>query len=166
MNKAIFIDRDGVINNNNGHQYIYKIGDFSLNEGVIEFFKQLSEQNYLLIIISNQGGISKGVYTKSQTEMIHKHLEEKMMEHQICLTEIYYCPHHSDIENCFCRKPSSLMIEKAIARFTIDRSRSWLIGDSKRDIIAGRAAGLNTIKIESNQDLRPYLNRINETGIK
>lgn len=164
MNKAIFIDRDGVITNNSKHPYIFRLDDFSLNRGVTDFLKQLSELSYKIIIISNQGGISKGLFKKSDADTIHNHLQEKLMGYGVRLTEIYYCPHHPDIEKCLCRKPFPLMIEKAIARFTIDRSNSWMIGDGERDIIAGQAAGLNTLKIRSNEDLRPYLPKICGSG--
>jgi len=76
------------------------------------------------------------------------------------ILEVYYCPHHSDNEACLCRKPHPLMIEKGLARFDIDRSQSYMIGDSERDIIAGNEAGLHTILIESNSDLRQVLGKI------
>ena len=73
---------------------------------------------------------------------------------------IYYCPHHSMVETCLCRKPQPLMIEKALARFGIDPASSWMIGDAERDVEAGKAAGLRTILIEPNSDLRKVLELI------
>ena len=156
MNKAIFFDRDGVINNDKGHYYIYKIEDFKINEGIVESLKKFQENNYLLIIISNQGGISKGIYTIEQVEEVHNYLKNYLQKHNIELTEIYYCPHHSSNEKCLCRKPNTLLLEKAIARFNIDVSSSFLIGDGDRDIEAGNKIGLHTIKIETNENILKY----------
>ena len=157
MNKAIFLDRDGVINQNDDHYYVYKPGDFVINQGIMEFMEALQKEGYLLVIITNQGGISKGLYTRTDTDRIHELLIEQCSRYKIRISEIYFCPHSSKIENCLCRKPMPLMLEKAIARFGIDPDISWFIGDSDRDSEAGEAAGLNTLKIESNENLLPYL---------
>ncbi len=150
-NKAVFLDRDGVINNDVGHYYIYKKEHFKLNENVILNLKKIQENGFLLIIISNQGGISKGIYEKKDVEKVHNFLKKIFEKNGIFLKEIYYCPHHNDFENCICRKPDSLLLEKAISRFNIDVSKSYFVGDSERDIIAGKKVGLKTIKIEKNK---------------
>ena len=150
-NKAIFLDRDGVINNDTGHYYIYKPEDFKINNGIINLLKKFQKENYFLIIISNQGGISKGIYSKEDVKKVHEYLKIILAKNDVFLKEIYYCPHHDTIENCICRKPNSLLLEKAIARFNIDIQLSYFIGDSERDIIAGKKVGLKTIKIEKNQ---------------
>ncbi len=156
MNKAIFLDRDGVINNDSGHYYIYKIEDFKINEGIVESLQKFQENNYLIIIISNQSGISKGIYTIEQVEELHNYLKNYLQKHNIELTEIYYCPHHSSNEKCLCRKPNTLLLEKAIARFNIDVSSSFLIGDGDRDIEAGNKLGLHTIKVDANENILKY----------
>ena len=161
MNKAIFLDRDGVINNPKNNYYVYKIKDFSINDGVIEALQYFQEKDYMLIVITNQGGISKGKYSKEDVESLHKHMEEEFGLHGIHFSEIYYCPHHTKKENCLCRKPEALMIEKAMAQFDIDPEQSWFIGDKKTDIEAGQIAGVNTIKVRKNGDLRKILKKIN-----
>jgi len=93
------------------------------------------------------------VYTKENTEYLHLHLERVLKNHGIGLTEIYYCPHHPDFSNCLCRKPGSLLLEKAIARFDIDAARSYFIGDALRDEEAGKKAGVKTIRVEPNSPL-------------
>src|SRR5437763_9574421 len=103
-NKAVFLDRDGVINYERG-EYTYLLEDFKFNEGVVEALQKLQKKNFLLIIISNQSGIAKGIYTKEQLEYLHLHIERVLKNHAIILTEIYYCPHHPDISKCICRKP-------------------------------------------------------------
>ena len=160
MNKAVFLDRDGVINKNDEHYYVFRIEDFHLNEGIPEALKLIQEQGFLIILISNQSGIAKGVYSQSETEKVHDHLRGRLLKDGIELTEIYYCSHHPDHQKCFCRKPESLMIEKGLARFDIDPAQSWMIGDSERDVEAGKKAGLKTILVERNQNLREIINQL------
>ena len=158
--KAIFIDRDGVINSDVGHYYIYKTKDFILNKGIVESLKAFYEAGFLLIVISNQGGVDKGVYTNADVESVHAKMQSLLADSGVQLTAIYYCPHHSYVQKCLCRKPLNLNIEKAISRFNIDRKASWMIGDSERDIEAGKLSNLNTLKLESNENLYPYVAEI------
>ncbi len=152
MNKAIFLDRDGVINVERG-DYTWLLEDFKLNDGLIEALKIFREKKYHLIVITNQGGIAKGLYKKEEVEYLHLHLVRALKNHRIELAEIYYCPHHPDIGKCICRKPDSQLLEKAIARFSIDASLSYFIGDADRDVEAGKKAGVKTIKIDPNSSL-------------
>ncbi len=163
MKKAVFLDRDGVINSDEGHYYIYKPEDFVLNEGVTEGLKLLSDNDFLLIVISNQGGISKGEYTHQDVDAVHQKLHSLLKAEGICLTDIYYCPHHSNNEKCLCRKPGNLNIEKAISKYKIDRTRSWMIGDNVKDIQAGERSGLRTVKIDANESILPWCKKIIET---
>jgi len=153
MNKTIFLDRDGVINSNANHYYVYKTGDFELNQGVIKTLNLLINKGYLLIIISNQGGVSKNKYTKTDIEKLNKHINTIFSRSNIEILESYYCPHHSDIEKCICRKPNSLLIEKAIARFNISIPDSYMIGDSDRDIQAAEKLGIKGVKVKANGNL-------------
>jgi D-glycero-D-manno-heptose 1,7-bisphosphate phosphatase len=114
MNKAVFIDRDGVINNDSGHYYISNPDDFVLNTGVAELLLWLKSKGFLLIIISNQGGISKGIYSINDTENVHLKMNKLLMELGIVMDEVYYCPHHPDNEKCICRKPETVLIEKVL----------------------------------------------------
>src|SRR5436190_1028688 len=157
--KAIFLDRDGVINQERG-EYTYLLEDFKINEGVIDALQKFQEKGYLLIVISNQSGIAKGVYTKEQVEYLHLHLKRVLKSNGITLTEIYYCPHHPDYSKCLCRKPDSLLLEKAIARFDIDAAASYFIGDALRDEAAGKKAGVKTILIEPNSSLRNIIEKV------
>lgn len=150
MNKAIFLDRDGVINKEIG-RYVYNINDFVFNEGIFEKLKEFHNQGYLFIVISNQGGVAKGIYSKYDVETLNQHIFREFKKHDIEIAEIYYCPHHPDYTNCICRKPNSLLIEKAIARFNIDKSKSYFIGDMNRDIEAAFNAEIKGVKIEPNR---------------
>ncbi len=142
MNKAFFIDRDGVINSDEGHYYIYKIEDFKFNEEIAEVLSFIRLKGYKLVLITNQGGVAKGQYTVNDIEVLHKYMQEKLAVKDAEFDAIYYCPHHNDISDCDCRKPKPGMILQACKDLNIDPSVSFLIGDSKRDVQAGEAAGL------------------------
>ncbi len=159
-NKAVFLDRDGVINSDIGHYYIYKLEDFTINKDVIDAVELLYKNDFLIIVISNQGGIDKKIYTKKETELLHNYLIEIFGKRNIKISEIYYCPHHSDISSCICRKPDSLLLEKAIARFNIDPDKSYFIGDSERDILAAEKVNIKGIKIKPNESILKYCKQI------
>ncbi len=153
MNRAVFIDRDGVINNEEGHYYIYKEKDFFLNPGVTDLLKFLKKKSFLLIVITNQGGIAKGEYTIEHVHKVHEKLHLLLKKEGIYLDEIYFCPHHTSVEKCLCRKPGTVSLEKAICRFNIDPGKSFFIGDRETDMQAGKKMGINTILVKANQDL-------------
>lgn len=156
LNKAIFLDRDGVVNRERG-EYTWRLEDFTINEGVIEFMEYARNKGYLLIIITNQGGVQRGKYTLNDVEIAHNYLINKLKANGVELAEIYICPHHDKFERCLCRKPQSIMLEKAIARFKIDTKKSFFFGDSSRDVEAGNAAGVASIQIEPNSSLLKYI---------
>lgn len=160
MQKAVFLDRDGVINSDEGHYYIYKIEDFKINEGVIPSLKNISEAGYILFIVTNQGGIAKGVYSEDDVKMVHDHLLSILEKENIHIKQIYFCPHHESIAKCDCRKPNPYFIKKAIRDYNIDPTKSYMIGDSPRDIQAAEAAGIKGIKIQSNENIRVYCDQI------
>lgn len=152
MNKAIFLDRDGVINFERG--YTHLLTDFKILPDVFEALKKFQEHHYLLVIVTNQSGIGKGLYTANHVETIHQFMMSEFVKNNITISEIYYCVHHPDSGNCLCRKPSSLFVEKALARFNINPSQSYFIGDKERDVIAGEGAGVKGILIEANSSLK------------
>ncbi len=150
--KAIFLDRDGVLIKERG-DYTWLLEDMIVNPNVVNALRKFSEKRYLLIVISNQAGIAKGIYQKSDADYLHLHLSRHFSLSGISISEYYYCPHHPEVSKCICRKPDSLLLEKAIARFNIDPSKSYFIGDADRDMEAGKKAGVNCIKIEPNASL-------------
>jgi D-glycero-D-manno-heptose 1,7-bisphosphate phosphatase len=157
-NKAVFLDRDGVINVERG--YTSRLEDFVILPDLIDVLQLLKQRGYLLIVVSNQSGIAKGLYKQSDVEILHEYLIGELAENNIVLDEIYYCVHHSDNGLCICRKPDSLFVEKAIARFNIDPSQSYFIGDKERDVLAGEKAGVKGILIEANISLKTILPQI------
>ncbi len=153
MTKAVFLDRDGVINNDTGHYYIFQTSDFILNKDISASLKLLTDAGFILIVISNQGGIAKGLYTRQDAQEVNNYMSSLLKEDGISITEVYFCPHHPEHGKCLCRKPSSLMIEKAIARFEVDIHRSFMIGDSSRDIEAAEKAGIKAFKVGTNESI-------------
>lgn len=158
MNKAIFLDRDGVINKEIG--YVSAIENFILTDEIIPFLKTMQAAGFIFIVVTNQSGIAKELYTHYDVEVVHSHLLKLMRENKIKIAEIYYCPHHSDVERCTCRKPDSGMLEKAIARFNINITKSYMIGDKERDTMAGEKAGVKSIHIESDAPLMGIAEKI------
>jgi D-glycero-D-manno-heptose 1,7-bisphosphate phosphatase len=156
--KAIFLDRDGILIHERG-EYTYKLEHVELVPGSLEALAKWKALGYIFIIITNQGGIGKGLYTHKILKEIHSLITKIYTDSGIKITDIYYCPHHPTSSNCFCRKPDSLMLEKAIAKYGIDKNQSFFVGDNERDIIAGEAICLKSYLIPSNDNLlqHPYL---------
>lgn len=160
LNKAVFLDRDGTLNCDEGHYYIYKPEDVVFNPGVIDGLKRLKEAGFLLFIVTNQGGIAKGIYTHEDVKKVHDYMCAEFARHGITIDKIYYCPHHESVKSCICRKPSPYMINLAIEEFRVDKKQAWLIGDGTRDIKAAEAAGIKPIKIHKNQDITAAIDQI------
>lgn len=158
-NKAIFLDRDGVLIKERG-DYTWTLEDMQINSGVAEALMIFAKAGFILIVISNQSGISKGLYSKKDADYLHLHLDRAFRNKGVIIEEFYYCPHHPSVSNCICRKPDSLLLEKAISRFEINPAVSWFIGDADRDVEAGIKAGVKTLKIDVNASLIPYAEKI------
>ncbi len=157
MNKAIFLDRDGIINEEIG-DYVKRFEDFKLLPHLAETLKNYQSQGFLIIVITNQGGLAKGLYTLTELNKMHQYFLNEMEKAGVKITEIYYCPHHPDFNgNCLCRKPGSLLVEKAMARFDIDPKASYFIGDRPRDAEAGEKVGVKGILVPSNTLLKDVL---------
>jgi D-glycero-D-manno-heptose 1,7-bisphosphate phosphatase len=151
MIKLILLDRDGVINKELGG-YVTNPDDFEVLPHVIPNLIKLKNAGIKVAVITNQGGIAKGLYTHQTLAKIHQKLNLILKAHHLVFDEIYYCPHHTDFGKCLCRKPGSIMIEKALARFGVNPKEAIMIGDTQRDIEAANASGVRAVKIESNED--------------
>jgi len=125
--------------------YVYRRADCHIPEGVAEALSLLKAAGYLLIVITNQAGIAKRLYTRSEVQDIFDFIQESTGHH---LHALYFCPHHPQYDTqSLLRKPDSLMIEKAMAKYQIDPAQSWMVGDAERDVLAGQKAGVRTIHI-------------------
>tara|TARA_B100000787_G_scaffold147049_1_gene117873 strand:- start:4608 stop:5138 length:531 start_codon:yes stop_codon:yes gene_type:complete len=144
MHRAIFLDRDGVINEDSG--YLYKWEDFKFLPGVIDALKMFSFDDFLLIIVTNQSGISRGLYSEADFKALCKEMCGFLKTHGVYIKDIYFCPHmpfHEDEKNhCQCRKPLPGLILQAADKYNIDLNLSVMVGDKKTDILSGKAAGV------------------------
>lgn len=153
--KAIFLDRDGTINKYVG--FLRSPSELELIDGVAEAIKKINSSGYLCIVVTNQPVIARGEVTEPELQLIHDKMETLLGKQGAYIDGLYYCPHHPDrgyegeVEalkiDCDCRKPKPGMLIKASQDFNIDLSSSWMIGDGKNDVGAGKAAGCNTLRI-------------------
>ena len=157
MNKAVFLDRDGVINRKGSSYYVFREEEFLFNRGVTEALKYFISKGYLLIIITNQGGIERGIYTLTHLEKLHIYMIQQLDALNIEITDIYFCPHHPDVSKCRCRKPGTLLFEQAIAKYDIEVKTSFMIGDSDIDIQAAEKMGIKGILIPTNGNMMEQL---------
>jgi len=152
-NKAIFLDRDGVLNHEI-YDYITRLEDFEVLEYQIPPLKKLYDEGFLLVVITNQGGIALQRYTEETLAEMHRILNEKFKAQGAEITHAYYCPHHPTVGGeCACRKPKSGMLLEAIATYNIDPALSVMIGDKPRDVDAANGAGVRGILIEPDEQI-------------
>ena len=148
--KAVFLDRDGVINHDPG-DYTQTVQDFHVLPHFLTQAKKWFDRGYCLIVITNQGGIAKGLYTAEAVHAMHQYLQGRCIEAGFRIHDFYFCPHHEAYSGaCLCRKPGSLMVEKALHTYQIDPLLSFFFGDKDRDIQCADAAGVRGIKMDVN----------------
>jgi len=141
MNKALFLDRDGVINVEK--DYLYKIEDFEFINGIFNLCKYYTDLGYIIVVVTNQSGIAREYYSKEDFSRLTVWMKEVFSKNSIAIKDVYYCPHHPAISGeCSCRKPKPGMLLDAAEKHNIDLSNSIIIGDKERDIEAGLNAGL------------------------
>jgi D-glycero-D-manno-heptose 1,7-bisphosphate phosphatase len=143
MNKAIFLDRDGVLNQEMG-DYVWTPDRFHIVPGVPESLIRLKAAGYQLVVVTNQAGIAKGLYTGADVRVCHELLQ------QACgyiIDALYFSDSHPSVSESILRKPDSGMFEKAIVRFHLDPARSWIVGDRARDLAAGVRVGVRGILV-------------------
>ena len=142
--KALFLDRDGVVNIDTG--YTHKISSLRLVEGIIELITFFQKRSFLILVVSNQSGIGRGIYTEKDWLRFNNAINIELGKAGCKIDRFYFCPHlpFSDLnKKCNCRKPAPGMLDKAKAEFKIDYNKSILVGDRKTDILAAYNAGLS-----------------------
>jgi len=147
MNKAVFLDRDGVINRKAAEgKYVVRWEEFELLPGVAQAIRDLNRAAYRVFVVTNQRAVAKNIITLSELESLHRRLIAKVRELGGRIDRIYFCPH--DLEsNCDCRKPKPGMLLRAMGEFQTDPKASWMVGDSEVDIQAGQRSGCRTALI-------------------
>ena len=145
--KTIFLDRDGVINKDTN--YLFRIEDFEFISGVFEACNYFKILGYKIIIITNQSGIGRGYFTSNDFLIINQWMIEQFKKNGVTILDIFHCPHLPE-SKCDCRKPKPGMFIKAKNKYDINMDKSWMIGDSERDIKAANLAGIKkTILVRS-----------------
>ncbi|TFG02589.1 MAG: HAD family hydrolase [Promethearchaeota archaeon] len=139
--KAIFLDRDGTLNEDKG--YVHKVEDFALLPGVVEGLKLLKNE-FIFIIITNQSGIRRSYYTVDDFHDFNRVLINTLDKEGITIKQIFFCPHKPE-EKCECRKPNTHFIDLSVNEYNIDLNNSWVIGDHPSDALLGINAGCNTV---------------------
>ena len=137
--RALFLDRDGVINIDYGH--VYKVADFKFTNFIFDFCKKYQKEGYVIIVITNQAGIGKGLYSESDFIKLNDYMIQEFKKRDIVISKVYFCPHKPE-DKCKCRKPMPGMFIQAIKDFNIDPNQSIAIGDKMSDLIAADAAGV------------------------
>ena len=143
--RAIFLDRDGVINVDDG--YTHKIEDFQLIDGAAAAIRRANEAGYIVLVVTNQGGIGLGYYDHDDVDAFHEHMQSTLKAEGAMIADFAYCPHHPNSpdptqQTCSCRKPSPQMIQLLAEKHHVDCSGSAMIGDRNSDVEAGHAAGV------------------------
>lgn len=149
--KAIFLDRDGVLNKKRD-DYVKSIDELEIFPNIYESIKKFNENNFLVVIITNQSAINRKLTTSQKVDEIHQTIKNEIKKNNGIIDGIYVCP-HTPHESCQCRKPKPGLLMKAIDELGIDPKLSWMVGDSDSDIMAGKNVGCKTIKIEGTMDL-------------
>ena len=149
-NKAVFFDRDGTLNVDIA--YLHRPEDFVWIEGAKEAIKYVNDKGYLAILVTNQSGVARGYYPEEDIKKVYDWMNNELAKIGAHLDALFYCPHHPKGKNpaytkiCSCRKPDTGMVDEACLRFNIDRSKSYLVGDSERDLECAQKAGVQGIR--------------------
>lgn len=149
---AAFLDRDGVLNVDTG--YVHLPDKLEWIAGAPQAVRLLNEAGYLVLVITNQSGVARGFYEESAIDAVHAHMQEALAAQGAHVDAFYYCPHHPEgtvkafAFTCLCRKPGVGMLQQAARDFSIDLSRSFLIGDREGDMAAAAAFGIRGIPFD------------------
>ena len=162
LRPCLFLDRDGVINHDPG-DYTKNLSEFTILPTVMEALTLAKDAGFEVVLITNQGGLAKGLYTHEDVADIHAHLKRVCEENGTPILDIFYSPHHPSTGKSLSRKPGSLMVERACAKHQLDPARSWMVGDKQRDLDAASPVGVRGVLIEPNAPLLDAVNFILDT---
>jgi histidinol-phosphate phosphatase family protein len=156
--KAVFLDRDGVINENR-IDYVKNTNELKIFDFVGSSITELKSMGFLVVVVTNQSAINRGLTTEKLVNEIHDEIQKYLKNYETVIDRFYFCPHKPN-EKCNCRKPRPGLLEKAILEIGIEPNKSWMIGDNDSDIIAGIEVGCQTIKLDNNFNLKNAVEQI------
>jgi D-glycero-D-manno-heptose 1,7-bisphosphate phosphatase len=153
MRRAVFLDRDGTINEEK--EYLWRVEEFSFIGGAVEAIRLLRDAGYLVVVVTNQSGIGRGMYGEEDLERLHAYMLTELEARGAGVDAVYFCPHHPHhgvgeyAIHCSCRKPLPGMLLQAAIELGIDLSASWMVGDKIADMEAGRSAGCRVMLVRT-----------------
>tara|TARA_B110000116_G_scaffold270167_1_gene287615 strand:+ start:993 stop:1493 length:501 start_codon:yes stop_codon:yes gene_type:complete len=156
--KAVFLDRDGVINENR-IDYVKNTNELKIFDFVGSAITELKSMGFLVVVVTNQSAINRGLTTEKLVNEIHDEIQKYLKNYETVIDGFYFCPHKPN-EKCNCRKPKPGLLEKAILEIGIEPNKSWMIGDNDSDITAGIEVGCQTIKLDNNFNLKNAVEQI------
>jgi D-glycero-D-manno-heptose 1,7-bisphosphate phosphatase len=151
--RAVFLDRDGTLNVDKG--FVHAPRDFEFVEGAVEAVKRLKESGFVVVVVTNQSGVGRGLYTERDVRRLHRWVNGELGKRGTTIDRFYFCPHHPDARvrryrrDCPCRKPGPGMLLRAMSELGIEPRASYMIGDAARDVTAGKKAGVTAILIRA-----------------
>jgi D-glycero-D-manno-heptose 1,7-bisphosphate phosphatase len=158
--RAAFLDRDGVLNRRApAHDYVRSPAEFVWLAGAREGVRRLNDEGWLVLVVSNQRGVARGLMTAADVEAIHARAQRELRAQGAHVDAFYFCPHGED-DRCACRKPQPGMILRAATEWNVDLAASFLVGDDARDLEAARRAGVRAWQMASDADLAHMLAEI------
>lgn len=158
LSKALFLDRDGIVNVDHG--YVYQPDQFDFVTGIFELCQRFQAAEYAIVIVTNQSGIGRGLYSEAEFDHLTEWMKSEFDKHAVLISGVYYCPHHPTkaqadfLRDCQCRKPKPGMLFQAARELALDLEKSVMIGDRLSDMVAAEKAGIpRRILIESQYTL-------------
>ncbi len=157
--RAIFLDRDGTLVH--PRHYPTRPEELILYDGLTPHLKRLQQAGFKLVVVTNQSGLARGLFTEADLRRMHEHLKRELAKDGVRIDGIYYCPHHPEgivpglAMQCLCRKPAPGMLHRASAELDLDVRRSWFVGDILDDVEAGNRAGARTVLVDLGTERRP-----------
>ncbi len=158
MQKVVFLDRDGVINKNRKN-YVKNVDELEIFPEIGNLIKLLKNNGFLIIVITNQSAINRGLTTHNKINEIHNKIQKYLEQFMTSIDYFYYCPHTPE-EKCVCRKPNPGLILKAATEHSIDLQSSWFIGDQETDMLAAKNAGCNHFLVKNSTEMNNAVKQI------
>ncbi len=157
-NKAAFLDRDGTLNEDTG--YLHKIEDFRWIKGAVNALRILKKNNFLIIVVTNQSGVSRGFYSENDIKKLHKWMNQQLLKYDLMIDDFFFAtdlPNNNDINSR--RKPSPAMLNEAVEKYNLDKNKCFMLGDKQTDVEAAKNAQIKGFLFKEN-DLSVKISKI------